>query len=266
MTDNTPSPLPCPFCGGKPEVYVSHRPAARCANRECAANFGGDRWVWIELWNTRMFDVRCAELLRAAPSPAPEPVVPDAIVVAELDAWSAQVKEAIFYARVAARSKGYALAVHGTLRRDVDLVAIPWTDEACAPDELMEKIVEYLRSVGVCYGGEDTGTLAHARQSREEKPFGRIAYAIPLKGIPAPYLDLSVAPRLAAPSGSGGAWREEWPLANEEERKGGWTYSHAFLTECRDFAEKDCGFFCDLEVVDALLKKLASSGARGAGA
>lgn len=126
---------------------------------------------------------------------------PDATVEAELGGWMQKVRDAVFYTRVAARSKGYALAVHGTLRRDVDIVAVPWTDEASDPDELMEHIVEYLRSVGICYGGDDTGTLAHAKQSREVKPFGRVAYAIPLKGIPAPYLDLSVAPRiLASPS------------------------------------------------------------------
>lgn len=30
----------------------------------------------------------------------------------------------------AARACGYALAIHGTMQRDLDLVAVPWVDEA----------------------------------------------------------------------------------------------------------------------------------------
>ncbi len=38
---------------------------------------------------------------------------------AELLDWHRRVNDVVFYARAAARSKGYALATHGTLRRDV---------------------------------------------------------------------------------------------------------------------------------------------------
>ncbi len=43
----------------------------------------------------------------------------------------------------AARGHGYALAVHGSLARDVDLVAVPWIESA---DEA-ERLVETLRGV-----------------------------------------------------------------------------------------------------------------------
>ncbi len=123
----------------------------------------------------------------------------DAVVESELGDWKQRASEAVFYARASARSKGYALAVHGTLRRDVDIVAIPWTDEACSADELADHIARELVKLGQSY----EGAYQHMKSSREEKPFGRLAFAIPLKGIPAPYLDLSVAPRLAAVAASG---------------------------------------------------------------
>ena len=116
---------------------------------------------------------------------------PDPVVQRELGHWIGVVNDAVFYARVAARSKGYALAVHGTLRRDVDVVAVPWTAEACGADELAKSIAEYLASVKLSF----PNVWEAAKKTRERKPFGRIAWAIVLRGIPAPYIDLSVAPR-----------------------------------------------------------------------
>jgi hypothetical protein len=43
-------------------------------------------------------------------------------------------------ARRVARDCGYAIAVHGSLAKDIDLVAIPWTDRACDPDMLVDKV------------------------------------------------------------------------------------------------------------------------------
>jgi hypothetical protein len=37
-----------------------------------------------------------------------------------------------------ARRCGYSLALHGSLKRDMDLVAIAWTCEAVDPDRLVE--------------------------------------------------------------------------------------------------------------------------------
>ncbi|HKB93311.1 MAG TPA: hypothetical protein VKC62_03635, partial [Gaiellaceae bacterium] len=41
-----------------------------------------------------------------------------------------------------AREHGYALAVHGTMARDLDLVAIPWIDAAGSPSELAGALVD----------------------------------------------------------------------------------------------------------------------------
>ncbi len=40
-----------------------------------------------------------------------------------------------------ARKHGYALAIHGSLAKDMDLVAIPWTDSASEPQAIVDAIV-----------------------------------------------------------------------------------------------------------------------------
>ncbi|MFC3642273.1 hypothetical protein [Aquibium oceanicum] len=39
-----------------------------------------------------------------------------------------------------ARKHGYAMAVHGSLARDADLICIPWTDEAESPQAIVDEI------------------------------------------------------------------------------------------------------------------------------
>lgn len=46
-----------------------------------------------------------------------------------------------------ARENGYNLLVHGSMNRDLDLIAVPWVDEpACFPFELVQKISAYLNN------------------------------------------------------------------------------------------------------------------------
>ena len=40
------------------------------------------------------------------------------------------------------RDYGYALAVHGTVARDFDLVAIPWRERTTQPEEVMQRLLE----------------------------------------------------------------------------------------------------------------------------
>lgn len=86
--------------------------------------------------------------------------------------------------RVAARHKGYAIAVHGSLKRDIDLVAIAWTDQATPHDELVRAVI-----------GAVTGVLGNciAPGGGKEKPHGRIAYTLIHPGF-AGEIDLSVIP------------------------------------------------------------------------
>lgn len=41
-----------------------------------------------------------------------------------------------------ARENGYALAVHGSLARDMDLIAVPWTEQAGSPEDVISAIEE----------------------------------------------------------------------------------------------------------------------------
>lgn len=40
-----------------------------------------------------------------------------------------------------AKSNGYALAVHGSMQRDFDLVCIPWVDSPGSPREVVDQII-----------------------------------------------------------------------------------------------------------------------------
>lgn len=42
------------------------------------------------------------------------------------------------------RKLGYALALHGTLVRDMDLIAVPWVEDAATPDQLYVALKSHL--------------------------------------------------------------------------------------------------------------------------
>lgn len=86
----------------------------------------------------------------------------------------------------ASRKLGYALAVHGSLVRDLDLIAVPWTDEAAPIDDLIEALAMATKA--------ETG-WGHLTNSGERtpKPHGRIAVTILASAEV--HLDVSILPR-----------------------------------------------------------------------
>jgi hypothetical protein len=94
---------------------------------------------------------------------------------------------AILYDRLVpvARAHDYSLAMHGSLARDLDLIAVPWIEAASGPLVLIEAMRAHI-------GGEH-GILWPVPT---EKPHGRKAWTIALGG--GPYLDVSVMPRQVA--------------------------------------------------------------------
>lgn len=66
---------------------------------------------------------------------------------------------------------GYALALHGSMGRDLDIIAIPWTEDADEPEKLVRAFVGFI-----------------IRNSKVEmkppipmkKPHGRLSYVIPI--------------------------------------------------------------------------------------
>jgi hypothetical protein len=84
----------------------------------------------------------------------------------------------------AANKCGYALGLHGSMNRDLDLIAAPWTDDAVSADQLISRLTETA-------GGFISNDLLCVNP--EYRPHGRMAYAIQLgRGL---YLDISVMPR-----------------------------------------------------------------------
>lgn len=79
-----------------------------------------------------------------------------------------------------ARQHGYALAVHGSMARDFDVIAIPWRKDA---DDQRAVIDHILSEFSVKEIGEPT-----------EKEHGRIAYTLSI-GFGDCFADLSFMPR-----------------------------------------------------------------------
>lgn len=83
-----------------------------------------------------------------------------------------------------AAEHGYAIALHGSFTRDLDLVAVPWTQAASLPAVLLKAVFE-------CIGWtHDEDTAERVYQDRTEQPHGRTSYAIPTGA--GGYIDLSI--------------------------------------------------------------------------
>ena len=89
-----------------------------------------------------------------------------------------------------AREHGYALAVHGTMQRDLDLVAIPWIEEAADAVTLATAIARRCDLALGLIQGDGTPLWEPAR-----RPHGRLAWSIPLRHGDEAVVDLSVMPR-----------------------------------------------------------------------
>jgi hypothetical protein len=92
-----------------------------------------------------------------------------------------------------AKRHGYALAVHGSLHRDLDLIAVPWIEEASDPLTLIRAIKKATRTVT---HHEETDHLSKDC-APNQKPHGRIAYSLHVtnSGMYGGYLDISVMPK-----------------------------------------------------------------------
>ena len=97
----------------------------------------------------------------------------------------------------AAREHGYCLAIHGSLTNDMDVVAIPWTDNASDSETLA-----YALWARVNWLGRDKQPV-----KGEAKPHGRMSWFFPLlqaaPGEGRSGIDLSVMPRLLPPADQG---------------------------------------------------------------
>lgn len=88
----------------------------------------------------------------------------------------------------AAREKGYALALHGTMARDLDVIAVPWTDEAATADDVVQHVADSIHAY-ICGGRTRTNLTPTV------KPHGRLAWTLQLE---VGSVDISVMPRIDA--------------------------------------------------------------------
>lgn len=108
--------------------------------------------------------------------------------------------------REAAKECGYALGLHGSMQRDLDLIACPWVQDAKSPAELVEALQ---RSCDGYWAGAEIDDHEGWRWDRficpvdGKKPHGRLTAAIYFtRGdwnqgrCGEPYIDLSIMPRL----------------------------------------------------------------------
>lgn len=88
-----------------------------------------------------------------------------------------------------AKEYGYCVALHGSVARDIDLVAIPWICEASSASEVAEAIrvaAEKITEIAFVAPHEEKDTP-------KQKPHGRLCWSFHLgSGV---YIDLSVFPR-----------------------------------------------------------------------
>lgn len=101
--------------------------------------------------------------------------------------------------REVARRHGYTLAVHGSLERDIDLIAVPWRESPASADEVVRAIYAACGAVmgWVCGPSgwtekETSDPPPGSLPNPIRKPHGRLGWVIQLGG---PYIDLSVMPR-----------------------------------------------------------------------
>lgn len=110
----------------------------------------------------------------------------------ELKAFYESVLPAI---RDVARELGFGIGLHGSMRRDLDLIAVPWSETHATKDELAAAIQN-----AAC-------GISSAKFIWEAKPCGRFATAFPVcwsdhNVISSGHIDLSVM--MPEPSDKGG--------------------------------------------------------------
>lgn len=105
--------------------------------------------------------------------------------------------------RERARELGYAIAVHGSLKRDIDLIACPWTEDAVDARTLAESLrataAEHNGGIAALGWASGKGPEFTLDGCPGNKPHGRLCWTFHLGD--GPYIDLSVMPRSARADG-----------------------------------------------------------------
>jgi hypothetical protein len=93
-----------------------------------------------------------------------------------------------------ARQFGYAIGLHGSMARDLDLIAVPWTEAAAPAETLVEAIRDAVGGVIRNDPPNEGNKYDDTTRAPSQKPHGRLAWSIYFSGHRF-YIDLSVMPR-----------------------------------------------------------------------
>lgn len=83
------------------------------------------------------------------------------------------------------RRHGWALCIHGTLARDMDLTCIPWITSPSDPEEVLREITTHF-------------ALRLTENIPTQKEHGRLSYGLSGEDIGGFFIDLSFMPRIQA--------------------------------------------------------------------
>jgi len=105
-----------------------------------------------------------------------------------------------------ARKHGYALAIHGTLVEDMDLIAVPWVEDAADAETLKDALTKHIGACGYSellkrdspwLSSENRAAIVasecDASDGRHNKPHGRVGWNLYLYA--GTKVDLSIFPR-----------------------------------------------------------------------
>lgn len=83
----------------------------------------------------------------------------------------------------AALDLGWALTIHGSMHSDMDLIAVPWVEDAAPVEDLVKALNDCI--------GETVWKESNLKKSAD-KPHGRIVYSLSIYADW--YIDLSIIP------------------------------------------------------------------------
>lgn len=140
--------------------------------------------------------------------------------------------------RVIAAKYGYALALHGSMNRDFDLILVPWQEWA---NQHLEMVTEMRDALGGFFHSPDPQFESLIKDGAvSKKPHGRLSYSIHLssQGMEGPYLDISVAPSVPPTNATlehTGASSQEIPVPS-----GGSEHASRVSEDIKAFNEWSC--------------------------
>ena len=105
-------------------------------------------------------------------------------MVEDKQVWHDTAVGVVAAIKKAAHQNGYATAWHGSLVKDIDLLAAPWTDDAVEPEKMVDWVCQ---SVGLWRNPHHENPV--------QKPHGRQAWSLHVLGTPV-WVDFSVMPLL----------------------------------------------------------------------